>query len=433
MHLKPAVRIVIVGHVDHGKSTVIGRLLYDTDSLSPERYREIEAACKALGRPFEFAYFLDALEEERRHGLTIDTSQTFFKSSRRRYVIIDAPGHKEFLKNMVTGAAAAEAAILLVDAREGVQDQTRRHAHVLSLLGLQQVVVAVNKLDQVGFRREQFEALSKQARTLLDGVGIAPREIIPISARHGDNVAHPSGRTPWYRGPTLLQALDGFPGARQALDLPLRFPVQDVYVWEGKRIYVGRVETGTLEPGMPVLFSPSGKSSAVASLERWPGPEAEASAGPGESVGITLRDELFIERGEIMGPPDRPVAAAREIEATVFWLGDRPLLRGRSYLLKLTTAEATARLSRIHERVDSLTLAVTREDGDQVESPEVAHVTLSLPQPIAAEVHSSNPFLGRFVLVDQGRVSGGGIVNRLGDGAASDPGLSQNGQKRGIR
>ena len=194
--------IVIVGHVDHGKSTLIGRLFYDTGSIPDVRYREIEATCKRQGRPFEFAYLMDALEEERDQNVTIDTAQTYFKTARRPYVIIDAPGHKEFLKNMITGAASADAAILLVDGVEGVREQTRRHAYILSLLGNRQVIVAVNKLDQVAYDRKAFQAAANDIATFLHPLGIVPSYAIPISARDGENIAaRSSGKTPWYEGP----------------------------------------------------------------------------------------------------------------------------------------------------------------------------------------------------------------------------------------
>lgn len=285
MDLTDTLRIVIVGHVDHGKSTLIGRLFYDTGSLPEERYREIERTCREQGREFEFAYLMDALEEEREHNITIDTAQTFFHTEKRPYIIIDAPGHKEFLKNMVTGAASADAAILLVDGAEGVREQTRRHAYILSLLGLRQVAVAVNKMDLVGYGAERFREVEEEIRRFLRSVGIVPSCVVPISAREGDNIASSSTRMPWYTGPTLLAALDSFQPPREAAGMPLRFPVQDVYVWDRKRIYAGRVESGEVSPGTRVRFTPSGKKSRVRSVETWNHPSlARAAAGEWKSV-----------------------------------------------------------------------------------------------------------------------------------------------------
>src|SRR5512136_63843 len=207
MNQSETLKIVIVGHVDHGKSTLIGRLFYDTGSIPEVRYQEIEATCRAQGRDFEYAYLMDALEEERDQNITIDTASTFFRTAKRPYVIIDAPGHKQFLKNMITGASSADAAILLVD---GVREQTKRHAYVLSLLGIRQVVVTVNKLDMVGYERKVFHAVENDIRAFLHSVGIVPSHVIPVSAREGENMANRLGRTPWYTGLTVLEALDTF-------------------------------------------------------------------------------------------------------------------------------------------------------------------------------------------------------------------------------
>lgn len=415
MNAADTLRIVIAGHVDHGKSTLIGRLFYDTGSLPEERYREIERTCREQGRPFEFAYLMDALEEEREQNITIDTAQTFFRTSVRPYIIIDAPGHKEFLKNMVTGAAAADAAILLVDGAEGVREQTRRHAYMLSLLGLRQVVVAVNKLDLVDFRRDRFQAIEEEIRGFLRSVEIVPSFVVPVSARDGDNIATASRRIPWHQGPTLLSALDTFSPACGASELPMRFPVQDVYKWDGKRIYAGRVESGTIRPGDPIRFSPSGKAARVRTVEKWEMPDL-AAAEAGECVGVTLDDELFVERGEVMAAAGDPVPGAREIVASIFWLGNEPLLLNGTYLLKLATSETEATLTSIDERLDSSTLEVIENHADRVENLEVANVTFRLAHPIGAEIFVANPRLGRFVIDAGGLVAGGGILREVRTG-----------------
>jgi len=412
MNINDTLRIVIVGHVDHGKSTLIGRLFYDTGSLPEERYREIEATCRAQGRAFEFAYLMDALEEEREHNITIDTAQTFFKSSLRPYIIIDAPGHKEFLKNMITGAASADAAVLLVDGAEGVREQTRRHAYMLSLLGLRQVVVAVNKLDLVGFRRERFEEVEEEIRGFLLSVGIVPAHVVPISAREGDNIAASSERTAWYSGPTLLGALDAFSPARELSGLALRFPVQDIYVGDGRRVYAGRVESGSLRAGSRVVFSPSGKKAVVRSVEKWKQP-ALPQAHAGECVGVTFTEELFVERGEVLSEEGEAPPAAREISASLFWLGNEPLRLSSRYVLKLATSEVEAVLSAITERIDSSTLEVAERHANRVENLEVANVTFTLQHPIAADTFKENPRLGRFVVEVGEFVAGGGIVREV--------------------
>jgi bifunctional enzyme CysN/CysC/sulfate adenylyltransferase subunit 1 len=421
MAASDTLRIVIVGHVDHGKSTLIGRLFFDTGSLPEERYREIERTCREQGREFEFAYLMDALEEEREQNITIDTAQSFFRTSKRHYIIIDAPGHKEFLKNMVTGAAAADAAILLVDGAEGVREQTRRHAYILSLLGLRQVAVAVNKLDLVGFRRERFREVEGEIRRFLGSVGIVPSFVIPISAKEGDNIAKASGETGWYRGPTLLAALDSFAPAREISGLPLRFPVQDVYVWDRKRIYAGRIESGAVRKGDRVAFSPSGKSTRVRTVEKWGRPDLPG-ASAGECVGLTFEDELFVERGEVMAAAGGAARTALEISASLFWLGNEPLRLNGRYVLKLATAEVEVALSAITERINSSTLEIIERHAERVENLEVANVTFTLPRPIAADAFEENPRLGRFVISFEEFVAGGGIIREVRTSAVGEQG-----------
>lgn len=414
-------KIVIVGHVDHGKSTLIGRLFYDTGSIPEVRYQEIAATCRAQGREFEFAYLMDALEEERDQNITIDTASTFFKTAKRPYVIIDAPGHKQFLKNMITGASSADAAILLVDGAEGVREQTKRHAYVLSLLGIRQVVVTVNKLDMVGYDRKVFGKVENDIRAFLHSVGIVPSHVIPVSAREGENMARRLGNTPWYTGPTVLEALDTFENVHGDRTLPLRLPVQDVYKWDDKRIYVGRVESGEIRKGDEVIFLPSGKITRVKSVEKWQQPDLRA-AGAGESIGITTEDELFVERGEVIARRDNAPVRTREIKASIFWLADRPFQAGKSYTLKLATAEVTATAAVIEERLDSSSLEVTERHAKELFSTEVGNVVFSLKNDIAADLYGENIALGRFVIEDGTLISGGGIIRSL---AADSGGSAQ--------
>ena len=416
MNQSETLKIVIVGHVDHGKSTLIGRLFFDTGSIPESRYLEIEATCRAQGREFEFAYLMDALEEERDQNITIDTASTFFKTAKRPYVIIDAPGHKQFLKNMITGAASADAAILLVDGAEGVREQTRRHAYVLSLLGIRQVVVAVNKLDMVGFDRTVFQNVENDIRVFLHSVGISPSYVIPIAAREGENIAARQGKTPWYGGPTVLEALDTFENVRADLGLPLRLPVQDVYKWDGKRIYVGRVETGVVNRGDEVIFLPSGKITRVKSVEKWQQPDLD-NAVAGECIGITTEDELFVERGEVISRRKRTPVKAREIRASIFWLADRPFQAGKIYTIKLGTAEVQATAVAIEERLDSSTLEVTERHAAELLPSEVGTVLFALKSDIAADRYSDNIRQGRFVIEDGMQIGGGGIIRGLTDAA----------------
>ncbi len=411
--VEPALRIVIVGHVDHGKSTLIGRLFYDTGAIPAERYDEIERTCKAQGRPFEYAYLMDALEEEREQNVTIETTQTRFRSSRRGYLIIDAPGHKEFLKNMVTGASEADAAILIVDGEEGVREQTRRHAYILALLGISQVMVTINKLDRVGFDRARFDQVAAETVHFLHSIGLTAQFLVPISARQGDNVVERSSATPWYQGPTILDALDAFSPAALDRSRPGRMPVQDVYRWDDVRRYVGRVESGTFRRGDRVRFLPSGRESRIRSIERWPEARVPAAAA-GTCVGIHLEDEVYVEPGEVMSrPQDGPVPAV-EVHASVFWMGRTPLSLGTRYGFKIGSADAQAEVVAIEERIDPVSLEVRQRYAEWLGESEVGRVVLRLEKPVAADTFETNPKLGRFVLVEQGVVRGGGIIRSLG-------------------
>jgi len=418
MSLQENLKIVIVGHVDHGKSTLIGRLFYDTGSIPESRYQEIERTCAQQGRPFEFAYLMDALEEEREQNVTIDTAQSFFKTARRPYVIIDAPGHKEFLKNMITGAASADAAILLLDGVEGVREQTRRHAYILSLLGIRQVIVAINKLDKANYDRNVFQQAENDIRSFLHPLGIIPSYVIPISARDGENMARKSVHTPWYHGPSLLEALDTFETVRAGAGLALRFPVQDVYKWDGARIYAGRLESGTIRVGDDVTFLPSGRRTTVKSIEKWQQPGLEQAVA-GECIGLTFHDDLYVERGEVLARTDNLPTAAQEISASVFWLAGQPLERGRTYRLKLATAEVEATLVDIEERLDSSTLEVSERHAQELLTTEAGNVIFALKKPLAADTYLENASLGRFVIESGAFIGGGGIIRTLRSKAGS--------------
>ena len=285
--IEPTVRVVFVGHVDHGKSTLIGRILHDTGSLPDGKIEEIKKACAAEGMQFEFAYVLDALLEEQKQNVTIDTTEIPFRTTRRRYAIIDAPGHKEFLKNMITGASRADAAILVIGADEGVREQSRRHAYLLSMLGITQVIVVVNKMDLVDFSEQRFREIETEYRKFLQELGLNARTFIPASAKEGENVARASMKMKWYCAASVFEALDLMEAQKRDVDLPLRFCVQDVYRFDGRRIIAGRIETGTLRVGDELIFSPANKSSVVATIDHWKAP-SNGPAIAGDSIGITL-------------------------------------------------------------------------------------------------------------------------------------------------
>jgi len=270
-------KIVIVGHVDHGKSTFVGRLFHDTGSLPEGKLEQLQKIAERRGVPFEWANLMDALQSERDQNITIDTAQIWFQTARRQYVIIDAPGHKEFLKNMITGAANAEAALLLIDAHEGVQENSRRHGYLLGLLGIRQIAVLVNKMDLEGYSEARFRLIESEYRTWLASIGVEAKLFIPMAARDGDNIAVRSANMPWWQGPTVLETLDQFRVSGAPTDQPLRFPIQDVYRFDERRILAGRVESGTLKVGDKLLFLPGGKTSTVKTIERWSAPAADVA------------------------------------------------------------------------------------------------------------------------------------------------------------
>ena len=405
-------KIVVVGHVDHGKSTLIGRIFYDTDALPDGKIESIQKACEAEGMPFEYAFLLDALLEEQAQNITIDTTQIPFRTQKRGYVIIDAPGHTEFLKNMVTGAASADAALLLIDASEGVREQSRRHAYLLSILGVKQVAVVVNKMDLARFEQGVYDRIVLEYTEFLGTIGVRAERFIPISARGGDNVARKSAAMSWYDGPTVLEALDTFAAPATEADLPLRLPLQDVYRFDNRRILAGRIESGTLHEGDLLQFAPGNKTARVRTIERWQGKNAPFAVA-GESVGITLDEQLFVERGHtafLAGDADTAPLTVSKFRANLFWMGtEGPLTVGQNFKLKLATQETDATVVSVERVWDAGTLSLASAP-DTVNRNDVAEITLQTRTPLTLDSHERVPNLGRFVLVQNRRVAGGGIV-----------------------
>ncbi|MFZ1427531.1 MAG: adenylyl-sulfate kinase [Geminicoccaceae bacterium] len=405
-------KIVIVGHVDHGKSTLVGRLIYETGSLPDGKLDAIKAMSEKRGMPFEWAFLMDAIQAERDQGITIDTTQIWFHTKQRPYVIIDAPGHKEFLKNMVTGAASSEAALLLIDAHEGVQEQSRRHGYLLHLLGVKQVAVLVNKMDLVGYSADRFGQVAEEYRTYLRGLGVQPTCIIPISAREGDNMVEHSPTMPWYQGPTVLQALDAFHYTELPTQRPLRMPVQDVYKFDQRRIIAGRIESGTLRVGDEVIFSPSNKGAKIKSIEAWHVPDAPEMAQAGQSIGVTLTEQIFVERGEVMSHLEHAPIESNVFKARLFWLGTKPLMVGNTYKLKLGPLEAPVTVEAIERVIDTSDLS--SKGAERLERNGAGEVVLRTKRMLALDEHLQNPITGRFVLVEDYMPMGGGIISMDG-------------------
>lgn len=401
----------IVGHVDHGKSTLIGRLLHDTGSLPEGKLAELQAASDKRGGTLEWSFLLDAFQAERDQGITIDTTQIFFGTDKRRYVIIDAPGHKEFLKNAISGVAQAQAAFLVIDAAEGVREQSRRHALILHILGLRQVAVLINKIDLIDHDAARYAAVAAEIKDYLAQLGVTPLALVPISARNGDNIASRSGKTPWYDGPTVVDVLDNFVPAPAPVDQKLRLPVQDVFKFDHRRIVAGRIESGRLRVGDQLVFSPSGKQARIASLETWSAaPQIAAAAG--QSIALTLDDELFIQRGDIASHLNEQPHLAHQATVRLFWLDTDVLRAGDRLKLKVATAEYPVTVERIHAVIDVSNLAATQ--SDRIEQNAVAEVTLRSPALMALDRFDEASKTGRGVLLRDGDIVGGAIVLHAG-------------------
>lgn len=414
-----AMSIVVVGHVDHGKSTVVGRLLAETGVLPEGKLEQIKEMCIRNSKPFEYAFLIDALKDERSQGITIDSARVFFKSKKRHYLINDAPGHIEFLKNMVTGAARAEAALLVIDAYEGIQENSRRHGYLLWMLGIKKIVILVNKMDLVDYRQDVFEDIAHQYSAFLEEVGVKPQHFIPVSGMEGDNISEESPRMPWYHGHTVLTALDEFETEPPLLDQPFRMPVQDVYKFtlygDNRRIIAGSVASGRVKIGDDIVFYPSGKRSKVTTIEAFSAP-VQIEAQSGQATGLCLEEQLYLTRGELAGlSREQAPKITSRLKASIFWLGKKPLVLGEEYTFKIHASRVKARVEKIHRLIDA-----GQEDFAIKQSPEgelsqigrnmVAECTIKLNKAIAFDLSSDLKDTSRFVIIDNYEISGGGII-----------------------
>jgi sulfate adenylyltransferase large subunit len=397
-------RICTAGSVDDGKSTLIGRLLYDSRGVYEDQVRSVEAASRnRTAGPIDFSLFTDGLRAEREQGITIDVAYRYFATARRKFILADTPGHEQYTRNMATGASTADVAILLVDARHGVRPQTRRHARIAGLLGISHFVLAVNKMDLVGFDREVFEGIREEFATLAGGAAV---QAIPLSALEGDNVTVRSDRTPWYDGPSLLEHLETVEVDRQAADADFRFPVQLVVRPDQSfRGYAGQIASGTVRVGDAVTIWPSGLTTTVERIVTWEG-DLESASAP-TSVTLALEDELDVSRGDLIA--SGPISRARRFEANLVWMDERPLSPGRLYVLKHNTKIVTAEADR--------GLALN----------EIGLVTIFASRPLAFDAYDANRHTGSFVLIDAATnftAGAGMIVRPLDDGDADSSAIS---------
>jgi len=404
--------IVIVGHVDHGKSTVIGRLLTDTNSLPLGKLEQIQEKCRRNSKPFEYAFLLDALKDEQEQGITIDSARCFFKTKNRNYIIIDAPGHIEFLKNMVTGASRAEAALIVIDAFEGIQENSKRHGYLLSMLGIKQLCVLVNKMDLIGYSEQIFKDITGEYKCFLNKVGLETSFFIPISAFKGENIVQKSENMLWYNGETVLETLEKLETEKLPKDKPFRMPVQGVYKFtmEGdtRRIISGTIETGVLNIGDEVIFYPSGKKGRVKTIEAF-NEDIKTSVYAGYATGFTLTEQIYIKRGEIatIFGQSQPMVTTR-IKAKLFWLGKAPMEKEKKYLLKIGTSKVEVGVEQIIRVMDASTLESSKKE--RIKRNDVAECILRVEKPIVFDLADDNFSTSRFVIVDNYEISGGGII-----------------------
>jgi bifunctional enzyme CysN/CysC len=407
-------RVVIAGHVDHGKSTLVGRLMHDTGSLTEGRMQELEESCESRGLDvLEWSFLLDSFQAERDQAVTIDTTQIRLSTGKRDVVIIDAPGHIEFLKNMITGAAAADAAILVIDAVDGLQDQTRRHAFMLHLLGLKQVAVVVNKMDMVGYQEDRFCQIEKDILSCLKTISLDCVAVIPVAARHGDMLVDRGKSMPWYGGPTLLAVFDSMESTIPPVDAPLRFSVQDVYRFDEQRIVVGRVEIGIIRQGDTLLFSPHQQKAIVSSLAIWPADINKTVAQAGESIGLILDRPVFVERGYIASHEKNPPSLTRAFRATIFWFSTEPLKQGAVYKLHYGTHQSVVTVQSVDRVIDAGNLQ-QNETTEIVPRHAVADIVLSSRDMIAFDPS------GRFALYNDSGIVGGGLIREAAETRSSN-------------
>jgi elongation factor 1-alpha len=410
---KPHINLVFIGHVDHGKSTTIGRLLWDTENLPEEEMRKLEEAAEEAGKEsFNFAFAMDSLEEERERGVTIDLAHQEFDTDDYHFTIIDAPGHRDFIKNMITGASQADAAVLVVAADDGIQPQTKEHAYLAKTLGIDQLAVAVNKMDLEDFAEDSYNDIKDEVSQLIQGVGFDASEIdfVPVSSFNGDNVVEESDEMGWYDGPTLAAALDDFQEPEKAVDLPLRVPIQDVYSISGiGAVSVGRVETGEINPGDDVVFEPAGVGGEVKTIEMHH--EEVDAAEPGDNIGWNTRgvgtDD--IQKGDVAGPEDNPPTVAETFKAQVIVLNHPNVIsEGYTPVFHVNTAQVSCTFEELHSTMNPKTGETIDEDPDYIKQGQAAKVTIRPQQPLVIEENDNIPQLARFAIRDMGQTVGAG-------------------------
>ncbi len=398
---KGLLRVITCGSVDDGKSTLLGRLLYESKLIFDDHLAALERDSKRLGTrggELDLALLVDGLAAEREQGITIDVAYRYFSTDRRTFIVADTPGHEQYTRNMATGASTADVAVILVDARKGMQTQTRRHAHIVSLLGIRHVVLAVNKMDAVEYRQDVFDGIDAAFRAFAARLGLDAIVTIPVSALHGDNVTRPSPLTPWYGGPPLMEHLETVGVEQAALEAPFRLPVQSATrPHQDFRGFAGLVVGGQVRPGDAIAVLPSGRRSRIARLVAWEGDLAHAEAG--QAITVTLEDEIDVSRGDVIAAADAPPAVADHFQVTLVWMHDEPMLPGRPYLMKMGTNSVTAQVSDLRYVVNVDTLEHVA--ASRLRLNEIGVCNLALGRPVPFDPYLENRDMGGFVLIDK--------------------------------
>ncbi|MBI2027579.1 MAG: GTP-binding protein [Deltaproteobacteria bacterium] len=406
--MKESFNIVIVGHVDHGKSTLIGRLLYDTRSLPKEKIVEVRKISKELGKEMELAFLMDHLKEEREKNITIDTTQIFFKSRKRNYVIIDAPGHVEFTKNMLTGASRADGSLLIIDAHAGIQEQTRRHAYLLKMLGIKDLIVVLNKMDLVRYKEHVFNTLKEEILTFLKTLNLYPSFIIPLSSKEGIHISKYSSLMPWYQGHYLINALDQLK-MNEKTKKPLRLPIQDIYECDGTKIIVGKITSGTLKQGQKVTLLPTREQVQVASIMAF-GKSKKKNAQKNENIGLIITPSLPIKRGDVLSDSHQSAKIKNIFGAHLFWISEKPLKINEPFTLRCNTQSVHCEVLKIEKRINSSTLQVLEIDASLLNTNEAAVVVLEAKVPLIHDPFNFIEEMGRFVIEQDFNIQGAGVI-----------------------
>lgn len=412
---KPHINVIFIGHVDQGKSTLVGRVMYDSGSLSEQEYRKLEAIAQEKGKgTFAFAYMMDTLKEERERGITIDVNYKKFDTKKNFFTVIDAPGHQDYVKNMITGTSQADAAVLLVGSKEGIMTQTREHAYLAKVLGINQLIVAINKMDEVEYKVERFNEVKDDITKLLKGIGYRDEtfKVIPVSAWMGDNIVKNSDKMPWYKGEPLIEAMDNFKAPEAASDKPLRLPVQDVYNIKGVgTVPVGKVSTGVMKPNDKIIIMPEGTLTDVKSIEQHH--EQLPQANPGDNIGFNLRKvgPRDIRRGSVIGHESNPPKVAEEFTAQIIVMHHPSAITvGYTPVFHIHTAQISCTITEIVKTLDTKTGGTKEENPKFIKTGDAAIVKIKPTQPLVVENFKDFPQLGRLAIRDMAKTVAAGIV-----------------------